>query len=121
MASGRPDGAHAVPSKRNLGRAGGAASEYLGIARQTPVAVVRKGIYRLLEGFRTMPQSLTFAEKHYTIQELAELWGLSAVSVWRLVKVEPDVVKMKKGPKGVKTTYTVPESVAKRIHTRLTA
>jgi len=59
----------------------------------------------------------TAFEKHYTISELVAMWGWSKETVRRLVRLEPDVVK-KIGPNG-KTSYRVPESVARRIHTRL--
>ena len=40
-------------------------------------------------------------------------------TVRKLVKDEPDVVKIRLGKKKANTTYSVPESVARRIHTRL--
>ncbi|HWQ52966.1 MAG TPA: hypothetical protein VN442_04725 [Bryobacteraceae bacterium] len=60
-----------------------------------------------------------FLEKHYTVSELAELWNLDRETVRRLVKDEPDVVNLRRGPQRARTTYTVPESVARRIHTKL--
>jgi hypothetical protein len=63
-----------------------------------------------------------FQEKHYRIAQLAELWGLGPEKVRRLIKDEPDVLKIRSaGPKRPYTTYSIPESVARRIHTRLTA
>jgi hypothetical protein len=58
-------------------------------------------------------------EPHYGIGKLAELWGVSYDTVRREVMQEDDVLKVS-GPSG-KTSYRVPESVARRIHTRLTA
>lgn len=66
-----------------------------------------------------MSADLTFAEKHYRVSELAQLWGLGRETVRNLVKDDPGVVKLKKGVKRALTTYSVPESVARRIHTRL--
>lgn len=66
-----------------------------------------------------MSADLSFAEKHYRINDLAQLWALSPETVRRLVKDDPEVVKLKKGPKSVITTYSIPESAAQRIHTRL--
>lgn len=66
-----------------------------------------------------MPLDTSFSEQHYRISELAKLWGLGRETVRKLVKDDPGVVKLKKGVKSVYTTYTVPESAAKRIHTRL--
>ncbi len=61
----------------------------------------------------------TFAEKHYRVGELAELWGLGRETVRKLVKDEPGVIKIRQGRKKAHTTYSIPESAARRIHTRL--
>jgi len=61
----------------------------------------------------------SFAEKHYRIGELAERWGLGRETVRKLVKNEPGVIQIRQGRKKAHTTYTIPESVARRIHTRL--
>jgi len=61
----------------------------------------------------------SFAERHYRIGELAKLWSLGRETVRRLVKDEPDVVKIRQGRKKAHTTYSVPASVADRIHRRL--
>lgn len=66
-----------------------------------------------------MPIDMTFAEKHYRINDLAKMWGLGRETVRKLVKDDPGVVKLKKGVKSANVTYTVPESAARRIHTRL--
>jgi hypothetical protein len=58
-------------------------------------------------------------EKHYRISELAELWGLGRETVRRLVKDDPGVIKIRMGRKKMHTVYSVPESAAHRIHTRL--
>ncbi|MGA9671912.1 MAG: hypothetical protein WBQ94_22050 [Terracidiphilus sp.] len=61
----------------------------------------------------------SFAEKHYRVGELAGLWGLGRETVRKIVKDEPGVIKIRQGRKKVHTTYSIPESVARRIHTRL--
>ncbi len=61
----------------------------------------------------------TFLERHFTIQELAELWAIGRETVRLLVKDEPDVLKIRNGRKKAHTRYSVPESVAKRIYLRL--
>jgi hypothetical protein len=66
-----------------------------------------------------MPPNDSFAEKHYRVSDLAKLWGLGRETVRKLVKDDPGVVKVRQGRKKVHTTYSVPESAAKRIHTRL--
>jgi hypothetical protein len=58
-------------------------------------------------------------EKHYRVGELARIWGLGRETVRKLVKDEPDVIKVRLGRKKAHTVYSVPESVARRIHTRL--
>ena len=61
----------------------------------------------------------SFAEKHYRIGELAKLWALGRETVRLLVKDDPGVVKIRMGRKKSHTVYSVPESAASRIHTRL--
>lgn len=58
-------------------------------------------------------------EKHYRIGELARLWCLGRETVRKLVKDDPGVVKIRLGRKRAHTVYSVPESAARRIHTRL--
>lgn len=58
-------------------------------------------------------------ERHYRIGELAEMWRLGRETVRLLVKDEQGVVKVRLGRKRTNTVYSVPESVAARIHTRL--
>ena len=58
-------------------------------------------------------------ERHYRIGELAEMWKLGRETVRVLVKDEDGVIKVRLGRKKAQTVYSVPESVAKRIHTRL--
>jgi hypothetical protein len=59
-------------------------------------------------------------ERHYRVGELAKLWGLGRETVRLLVKDEPGVLKIRQGRRRAQTTYSVPESVVVRIHTRLT-
>lgn len=58
-------------------------------------------------------------ERHYRIGELAEMWNLGRETVRLLVKDEQGVIKIRLGRKRTHTIYSVPESVAVRIHTRL--
>ena len=58
-------------------------------------------------------------EKHYRIGDLARMWGLGRETVRKLVKDDVGVVKIRMGRKKAHTIYTVPESAARRIHTRL--
>jgi len=62
--------------------------------------------------------STTF-ERHYRVGELAKLWSLGRETVRKLVKDDPGVIKIRMGRKKSYTVYSVPESAAQRIHTRL--
>ena len=62
--------------------------------------------------------------KHYKPRDLAEKWGYSVGTVRKLIQNEPGVLKLEGlgsivGKRSY-TTYSVPESVANRIHERLT-
>jgi hypothetical protein len=61
----------------------------------------------------------TTFEKHYRVGELADLWSLGRETVRKLVKDDPGVIKIRIGRKKAHTVYSVPESAAQRIHTRL--
>jgi hypothetical protein len=58
-------------------------------------------------------------ERHYRLAELAEMWKLGRETVRLLVKDKPGVIKVRFGRKKAHTTYSIPASVAERIHTRL--
>ena len=64
------------------------------------------------------PEHPTF-ERHYRVGELAEMWKLGRETVRLLVKDEQGVIRIRLGRKKAHTIYSVPESVAVRIHTRL--
>jgi hypothetical protein len=61
-------------------------------------------------------------ERHYSVDELAALWGMSDDFVRRLFLHEPGVVVFFHHRPGrrVYRTLRIPESVAQRVHTRLT-
>lgn len=70
---------------------------------------------------------LTF-EKHFSVYELASVWGVSADTIRRAFRSEEGVIKLGhtdlKGAgkrKGLRKYYTlrIPESVAARVHQRL--
>lgn len=58
-------------------------------------------------------------ERHFSIAQLATQWNYGRESVRRLVMHEPGVLRLKLGRKKSNCAYSVPESVARRIHTRL--
>ena len=59
-------------------------------------------------------------EKHYRVRELAALWGFSDNTIIRVFASEPGVVRLESGAGRRKyTTLSIPESVALRVHERL--
>jgi hypothetical protein len=58
-------------------------------------------------------------EPHFSVGQLAAQWKYGRESVRKLVMNEPGVLKLKLGKKKKNTSYSIPESVARRIHTRL--
>lgn len=65
-------------------------------------------------------RSITRLSKSTTASgSLPKLWGLGRETVRRLVKDDPGVIKIRMGRKTAHTVYSVPESAAQRIHTRL--
>lgn len=58
-------------------------------------------------------------ERHYRVGELAEIWNLGRETIRLLVKDEPGVIRIRLGRKRAHTIYSIPASVATRIHTRL--
>ncbi len=61
----------------------------------------------------------SFREQHYKIGDLARRWKLGRETIRLIIKDEPGVMKVRLGRKQSHTTYSVPDSVAKRIHNRL--
>ena len=64
-------------------------------------------------------------EKHYSVEELAERWGISTDTVTRKFKDEPGVVnfatiKKTKRIRKPKAKLRIPQSVAERVYNRLT-
>jgi hypothetical protein len=64
------------------------------------------------------PLDSTF-EAHYSIGDLAKQWRLGRETIRLLVKDEPGVLKIRMGLRKSMTRYSVPESVARRVHTKL--
>ena len=64
----------------------------------------------------------TCEERHYSVNELAVLWNLSKQTIRRLFQDEPDVVRIGENDVRRKRAYVtlrIPESVARRVHQRL--
>lgn len=66
-----------------------------------------------------MPDENRAFEPHFEVKELAAMWRLGRESVRLLIKDEPGVIKMQMGRKKRNCRYSVPASVAERIHRRL--
>jgi hypothetical protein len=64
-------------------------------------------------------QQDTCFEKHYTVLELSKIWRLNRETVRQIVQFEPGVVRVRRGLKKMRTHYSVPESVVRRIHNKL--
>jgi hypothetical protein len=62
-----------------------------------------------------------YNERHYDVAELAVLWNLSEDTIRRLFSSEPGVLVLSRARRGKRsyTTLRIPESVAHRVHTRL--
>jgi hypothetical protein len=85
------------------------------------ILALRKLQDRKRELKRVLPmlvENPTF-EKHYRVGELARMWGLGRETIRKIVKDDPGVIKIRMGRKKAHTIYSVPESAAHRIHTRL--
>jgi hypothetical protein len=68
-----------------------------------------------------MPAQETTFERHYSVEELSTLWGMSDDFVRRLFLHEPGVVIFFKQRPGrrVYRTLRIPESVVQRVHRRM--
>lgn len=67
----------------------------------------------------TNRQEDTTFEAHYSIADLAKQWRLGRETVRLLIKDEPGVLRIRLGVRKTMTRYSVPESVADRVHNRL--
>ena len=61
-------------------------------------------------------------ERHFSPEELGKLWSLSADTVRRLFEREPGVLIIERTKTRARRyrTFRIPESVASRVHRRLT-
>jgi hypothetical protein len=65
---------------------------------------------------------IVMEEQHYTPSDLAKMWGVSVQTIRELFKQEDGVLKI--GNAGTRNrrayqTLRIPQSVAERVHTRL--
>jgi hypothetical protein len=71
----------------------------------------------------TIEQGPGFAERHYSVSEIAALWNLSADKVRRLFEDEPGVLvfgdAQPRYGRRRHRTLRIPESVAERVYRRM--
>jgi len=68
------------------------------------------------------PSAKVFAEQHYTVEEIAQMWKLSKDSVRRLFKDESGVLVLSPQNRKGKRSYStvrIPSSVLERVHKKL--
>jgi transcriptional regulator GlxA family with amidase domain len=71
---------------------------------------------------RIPPSSAPAFERHFSVRELAVLWGLSERTIRRMFASEPGVVALARNERRSKRAYKtmrIPESVAQRVYRRL--
>jgi len=81
------------------------------------------------EGGKGNLSSIAFAtEQHYTPQQLAKLWSLSATKIRRMFENESGILRIgepsrRQGRTLKRSYYTmrIPASIAARVYTKLTA
>jgi hypothetical protein len=62
----------------------------------------------------------TTFERHFSIGEIARQFHLGRETVRRLVMDQPGVIRVSMGRKQAHVHYSVPESVVRALHRRLT-
>lgn len=68
------------------------------------------------------PESFGAMERHYTPEEIAKAWGVSADTVRRVFEDEPGVLLIENHRAGSRRRYRtlrIPASVVDRVHRRL--
>jgi AraC-like DNA-binding protein len=66
---------------------------------------------------------LALTEHHYSVKELAQIWGLSPAAIRRTFRDEPGVLRFGKEKRGHQRDYVtlrIPASVAERVYRRCT-
>lgn len=88
------------------------------LSRGKKLALLQRLTVRIMLADEPKP---TFAERHYSVQEVAEMWDLSPDAVRRIFSREPGVLVLESQTAPGKRRYRVlriPESVAERVHRR---
>ena len=78
------------------------------------------GLIPVIESLQAEAQSADCAhtEWHGEVHDLVKLWGFSRETIRQMVKDDRGVIKIRFGLKKCRTTYRIPESAAKRIHSK---
>jgi len=78
------------------------------------------GLFPVIESTPVEAQSAdcAHAEWHGEVHSLVKLWGFSRETIQQMVKADSGVIKIRFGLKRCRTTYRIPESAAKRIHSK---
>ena len=65
--------------------------------------------------------SEAFSEQHYSVAELAKLWGVSEDTIRRLFRNEVGVLVLSRARPGKRRymSLRIPQSVARRVHQKL--
>jgi type IV secretory pathway TrbD component len=74
----------------------------------------------VIESLQVEVQSADSAhiEWHDEVHDLVKLWCFSRETIRQMVKDDPGVIKIRFALKKCRTTYCIPESAAKRIHSK---
>jgi len=77
----------------------------------------------VLAEFHKASHSFLAAEQHYTPAGLGKIWGLSAETIRALFEREPGVLIISTNEPGKRRyrTFRIPQSVAERVHTRISS
>ena len=65
---------------------------------------------------------MSASERHYSVPELAALWGLSQDTIRSIFRGVPGILRIARPETRRKRSYTtirIPESVAQRVHSTL--
>jgi hypothetical protein len=72
-------------------------------------------------GLASIPQ-FPFDQRHYAVEQVADMWNISRDTIRRLFAAEPGVLKIVRPGNRYKRTYStlrIPESVLNRVYRRI--
>ena len=68
-----------------------------------------------------MIQTIALSARHFSVKDLATMWGLSPAAIRRMFRNEPGVLRFGKEKHGHQRDYVtlrIPESIAERVYRR---